>query len=98
MGERSIAVLTNGTNLADIRDRSNLQAFAPWLFDSKGRKVTPSLETQRVEQGIPAENNARKFTKKRDGLDVLLVPLETLVDSVAENGKGKAPDRSGTQR
>lgn len=60
----------------DVTKRTDPSVSSPWLYDSAGNMVTPSLEGQHIEQGKPAENNAKKFTKVREGLDILLVPID----------------------
>ena len=40
----------------DVRYSSN----QPWLYDSDGRQVTPSVDDQIVENGWPEDNTARR--------------------------------------
>jgi hypothetical protein len=50
---------------------------SPWLYDANGKQVTPLLDGLPTEEGHPKENNAKRFMKKREGLHVVLVPIET---------------------
>jgi hypothetical protein len=39
-------------------------------------QATPSIKDQPIEEGIAKDNNAARFRKKRDGLYIILEPVE----------------------
>ena len=41
-----------------------------------GKQVTPSIDGQPIEEGDPAENNFRRFTRTRDGLNLIFQPIQ----------------------
>ena len=47
-----------------------------YLYDEDGRQVTPLLKSQPEEGGRAKDNNAARFRKQRDGLYVILVPID----------------------
>jgi hypothetical protein len=47
-----------------------------WVHGVDERQVTPSVRDQPIEDGRAKDNNAARFVKKREGLYVVLVPIE----------------------
>lgn len=62
---------------AAITENQEPRTVSPWLFDLNGKQVTPSLESLPIEDGHPKENNTKRFMKKREGLHLVLVPIES---------------------
>lgn len=50
---------------AAVKPKSDI---ARWLMDNNGRQVTPSVKDQPIEGGRAKDNNAKRFTRKVEGI------------------------------
>jgi hypothetical protein len=64
------------TKPVEIPNNPEPRTASPWLFDENGKQVTPSIDGLPLEDGHPTDNNAKRFMKKREGLYVVMVPVD----------------------